>query len=78
MLKHDTLKNGTSRIDLYGSAPPGNNVLDLKNFTYPGPDSKLAELILICNFLNSELDLGDLSFKTNFHLQTVCCDTVPR
>ena len=23
MLKNDTLKNGTSRIGLYGSAPPG-------------------------------------------------------
>ena len=23
MLKNDTLKNGTSRIRLYGSAPPG-------------------------------------------------------
>ena len=24
MLKNDTLKNGTSRIGLYGSAPPGD------------------------------------------------------
>ena len=23
MLKNDTLKNGTSRVGLYGSAPPG-------------------------------------------------------
>ena len=26
MLKNDTLKNGTSRIGLYGSAPPGCHV----------------------------------------------------
>ena len=25
MLKNDTLENGTSRIGLYGSAPPGLN-----------------------------------------------------
>ena len=25
MLKNDTLKNGTSRIGLYGSAPPGGD-----------------------------------------------------
>ena len=25
MLKNDTLKNGTSRIGLYGSAPPGHS-----------------------------------------------------
>ena len=27
MLKNDTLKNGTSRIGLYGSAPPGLRLL---------------------------------------------------
>ena len=37
MLKSDTLKNGTSRIGLYGSAPPSGwyctNQIFLKNFT---------------------------------------------
>ena len=27
MLKNDTLKNGTSRIDLYGSAPGGGEII---------------------------------------------------
>ena len=31
MLKNDILKNGTSRIGLYGSVPPGDFVLKLNN-----------------------------------------------
>ena len=30
MLKNDTLKNGTSRVGLYGSAPPPGHVNDQK------------------------------------------------
>ena len=31
MLKNDTLKNGTSRIGLYGSAPPGSCIAVLNS-----------------------------------------------
>ena len=34
MLKNDTLKNGTSRIGLYGSAHPGTAALVKKHFNY--------------------------------------------
>ena len=39
MLKNDTLKNGTSRLGLYGSAPPGLYVA-FSNLSHPGVHSK--------------------------------------
>ena len=34
MLKNDTLKNGTSRIGLYGSAPPGDIVITMNDYYF--------------------------------------------
>ena len=50
MLKNDTLKNGTSRIGLYGSAPP------------PSPEASTLNIREIVKFHN----LGHRSSETDF------------
>ena len=51
MLKNDTLKNGTSRIDLYGSAPPPGHSQQANRLNYRSSRPGKLEYRYRCRFI---------------------------